>query len=83
MSVVKAFYHDGMVEFIENPSQHKATNVLVVFPDRGSEIRKFRGALKPSKPIDYSQIATDLHELSHQSEAHIAEELNQDSGNDE
>lgn len=74
MSVVKAFYHNGMIDFIETPSRKDAASVLVVFPDKATEVRSLRGAVSPSKPIDYQQVAADLHQLSKKSEMHIREE---------
>jgi len=83
MSIVKAHYHNGKIEFIEKPLYKDNTNVFVIFPDKKKENCKLRGSVKSSHPIDYKQIAEDLRKLSSQSEAHIAEELNQESGNDE
>ena len=74
MSIVKAFYHEGQIDLIEKPSQQQSGDVFVVFPDKETEIRELRGAIKPSKPIDYEQIATDLHNLSKQSENQITKE---------
>jgi len=77
MSIIKAYYHDGEIDFIERPSHTKSTNVFVIFPANDCEIRKLRGSMKSPNPIDYNQIATDLHKLSTQSASHIAEDVQQ------
>ncbi len=83
MSVVKAFYHNGIIDFIETPPRKDAASVLVVFPDKTSEVRSLRGAVKPSKPIDYQQIAADRHQLSRESEMHICEDIPGDEDSSE
>jgi len=77
MNAVKAYFHNGIIDFIEQPCRQDNTKVLVIFPEKKTAIRSLRGAIQSSKPIDYTSIASELHHLSQQSKLHIQEEADQ------
>ena len=75
MTVLKALYHNGEIDFIEKPAKEEMANVLVVFPETKNENRVLRGSVHSSEKIDYNQMEKDLGDLSKQCEKHLREKM--------
>ncbi|MBA7546336.1 hypothetical protein ES705_38726 [subsurface metagenome] len=79
MNAVKGFYHDGIVELIDDPKIQGPADVLIIFPDKDKKVRKIRGLLKDCN-ISYNDIENDLKSLNRISELHILDEVDNKDG---
>lgn len=74
MSVVKGYYHDGIIELLEKPENQGSTQILIIFPDTGKKVIKIKGLCKDDN-IDMNQIEQNLKELNSKSEKSIGKGL--------
>lgn len=71
---IEGVYKNGSIELIEKPEFRKPVQVLVLFLENKTKIRKLGGLFKDFD-VDYDKLEQDLRELQRASSTHILEEF--------